>query len=170
MAQQVAPVAPAAAPAPPTSFLEEELSADPSKPQDAQSAMLMQYSYMYYYVRMLKFYTLFMEMSIPQYGLTMASYKTHGYKLLTDGDASNDADAQKWVDHAEKLDSFAIPRVISQWSSMVQMRYYMEYYLMMFDMYLPAMATQRIMSRIDSAMLNTNLLQQGKAEVSQSAQ
>lgn len=170
MAQQAAPVAPAAAPVPPTSFLEEELSADPSKPQDAQSAMLMQYTYMYYYVRMLKFYTLFMEMSIPQYGLTMASYKTHGYKLLTDGDSSNDADAQKWVDHAEKLDSFAIPRVIAQWSSMVQMRYYMEYYLMMFDMYLPAMATQRIMARIDSAMLNTNLLQQGKAEVSQSAQ
>jgi len=150
------------------SFLEVE--AEPSKQADPQSAMLMQYMYMYYTVRMIKFYTIFMEMSVPQVGLQMANFKAHGWTLLTDDRTDNDADGRKWVDHANKLDNFVVPQAISQWSSMVSTRYYMEFYLFMFDMYLPQMATQRVMARVDSAMLNTNLLQKEPAKVFQPAQ
>jgi len=148
-----------------TSYLEvdEELDSQPSQ-QNQQSSMLAQYSYMYYFARILKYYCLFFEMSIPQRGFQMASFKTHGYKLLTDDTTSNDEDGHKWVQHGQKMDDSVVSQAIAQWSNIVQTRYYMEYYLFMFDMYLPAMATQRIMARIDSAMLNTNLLQTGPAQ------
>jgi len=153
------------------SFLEVEAEpAEPSKQSDPQSAMLMQYMYMYYTVRMIKFYTIFMEMQVPQVGLQMATFKSHGWTLLTDDRTDNDADGRKWVDHANRMDNFVVPQVISQWSSMVSTRYYMEFYLFMFDMYLPQMATQRVMARVDSAMLNTNLLQKEPAKVFQPAQ
>jgi len=157
-----APVAPKVTPVPatPSSFLEVESEpAEPAKPQDPQSAMLMQYMYMYYYVRMIKFYTIFVEMSVPQVGLQMANFKVHGMTLLTDNDLANDVDGTKWKDHAEQMDGTIVPSTIAQWSQMVQMRYYFEYYLFMFDMYLPQLSIQRVMTRVDNAMLNTNFFQ-----------
>jgi hypothetical protein len=153
MAQAMSVPAPAAA-----SFLEEESTAEPLK-QDPQSMMLMQYQYMSYYVYLLKYYAMFTEMMIPQYGLQMASLKVHAQTLLTDDTKDNDAQGRNLKEQALKLDGHAVPMAIAQWSSIVSMRYYFEYFLMMYDMYIPALSQARQYQRIDDAMLNLNLAQ-----------
>jgi len=151
-----------------TSFVEveAEVEAEPTTTkQNPQSAMLMQYAYMAYFAKIFKYYALFYEMSIPQYGLQMAHLKVQGYNLLTDGESSNDDQGEKLVAQGNHLDDFVVSNAIAQWSGILQTRYIMEYYTMMFEFYLPQMATQRILSRIDSAMLNTNLMQMGSPKV-----
>eukprot|EP00298_Acanthocystis_sp_HF-20_P000810 c11153_g1_i1.p1 GENE.c11153_g1_i1~~c11153_g1_i1.p1 ORF type:complete len:400 (+),score=102.97 c11153_g1_i1:71-1270(+) len=157
--QAQAQAAPAPAQAANPTFLEVDAEAEPAKPQDPQSAMLMQYTYMSYFSKMLKYYALFYEMMIPQYGSMMATTKVQALSLLTDTTPDNDEQGLQLLKHAEHLDNFAVPSAISQWSSMVLSRYYMEYYVLMFDLYLPQMAAARVYSRVDSAMLNTNMIQ-----------
>jgi len=159
MMAQAIPVTPAA-PAP-ASFLEEESTAEPAT-QDYSSTMGMQYTYMSYYVYLLKFYGMFTEMSIPQYGSTMAFYKVRAESILTDDDKTNDDQGTKLREYADKIDGHALPMAISQWSNIVFMRYYFEYFLMMYDMYLPQLSLQRQYQRIDDAMLNLNLAQVDK--------
>jgi hypothetical protein len=158
---QVAAAAPAPVPAPAPAFLEEESTAEPTK-QDPQSMMGMQYMYMSYYVSILKYYALFSEMMIPQYGLMMASNKVRALTILTDSDPNNDDQAAQFQTQAAQLDGQGVPMAIAQWSSVVFMRYYFEYFLMMYDMYLPAFAQARQYQRIDDGMLNLNLAQVDK--------
>lgn len=148
-----------------TAFLEVETEAEPSTSKDGQQYMLMQYYYMAYFSKLIKFYSLFYEMMIPQSGLQMAQLKVHGYRLLTDGEDSNDEDGHKFVQYAEKLDNFSVSGAIAQWAGLLQTRYMMEYFLVFYDMYLPQLATQRIIERVDSAILNSSLFQTEKAEV-----
>jgi hypothetical protein len=155
------PVTPAAPATPPTSFLEEESTAEPTQ-QDPQAMMVMQYTYMSYYVYILKFYALFTEMSIPQYGLMMASTKVRAQQILTDDDKNNDAQGVALRKQADYIDGYGLPMAISQWSNIVFMRYYFEYFLMMFDMSFPQLSQARQLQRIDDAMLNLNLAQVDK--------
>jgi len=151
-----------------TSFLETEakVEAQPTK-QDPQTAMYMQYMYMVYFSSMIKYYCLFSEMSIPSYGSMMASAKLTGLTMLTDDTPDNDEQGRKFVSHAEYLDDVVVPSAIVQWSNLVSMRYMIEFYVLMFEMYLPNFAPARVYDRANSAMLNTNMLQTEEPKLQQ---
>jgi len=148
------------------SFLETEAEPFVGAGQNPQ-AMYMQYMYMVYFSSILKYYCLFTELSIPQYGSMMASMKLRGLSILQDPSVLDKQAAHTLVSQSEYLDDVVVPGAISQWSNLVLTRYYIEFYVLMFEMYLPTLAAQRMYTRADSAMLNTNLLQTEQPKLQQ---
>jgi hypothetical protein len=131
------------------SFLETEEQAEPAQPFTAlpSNALLMQYAYMSYYVMMLKYYAVFTELQLAQTGLAASSLKVAIAASDTDDDTAN-------LKKLLPLEAETLPYLYQSWAQTNQMRYMMEYYLLMFDLQSPAFAVSQATQRAENTFIN----------------
>jgi hypothetical protein len=147
-----------------TSFLETEVNVESEAEAEFfgaagnGNAMLMQYAYMSYYVMMLKYYSLYTELSLSQVGLRCAALKINEIK----GEAND-----QQSDYIDQLEGTALPSLYVQWAQTNQMKYMFEYYTLLFDMQSPAFASSQAVQRAENTFLN--LFQTQKAETTATA-
>jgi len=143
------------------SFLEveETLKANPENPQPQ---MQNQYAMLSYYAQMLKLYSIFTELSLAQTGYQAATLKVQAFNMANDNDASNDEEAARLEKQATALEGTSLPAAFSQWGQISSMRFYLDYYVLMLDINVPAILPARAAERSETAIESLNLIQTEK--------
>eukprot|EP00298_Acanthocystis_sp_HF-20_P005041 c15325_g1_i1.p1 GENE.c15325_g1_i1~~c15325_g1_i1.p1 ORF type:complete len:447 (-),score=174.93 c15325_g1_i1:54-1370(-) len=140
-----------------------EVESETKQVQDPSAMMYYQYVSMSYMKYMMKYYAMILEISVSNYGLMITSQKLQGLHMLRDDTTSNDEQGHSLVSQSLEMEAIHLSGLISQWSSIVSMRYYVEYYMfLMFDMQLPQLAPARAYERVDAGMMSPNFLQTAK--------
>jgi len=120
------------------------------------------YPYMVYYVMMLKYSSLMSELMLAQAGWTAADLKV---RIASAG--PSDTVPEDGARRLDELEGKTLPHLYSQWAQTNQMKYMMEYYMLMMEMQNPAIAVAQSTKRAEESFLN--LFQTQKAETTPAA-
>merc|ERR1711988_587865 len=124
----------------------------PNPAQAYQSMVTLQY-----YVSLLKYYNLLVEMQLASTGTTVASYKLMGLRILTNGDVGDDEMGYKLDKTADTLESVWLPQMYAQWGQITMFTYVMEGYLMYTTMTISTQMTQLASFMSNGADLMTQM-------------
>jgi len=126
------------------------------------NGMMSQYAYMVYYVMMLKYSSLISELMLAQ-----AGYAAADIKVRVASATSVDAIPEDSASRLDELEGKTLPHLYAQWAQTNQMKYMMEYYMLMMDMQSPAYALSQSTKRAEESFLN--LFQTQNAETTPAA-
>jgi len=126
------------------------------------NGMMSQYAYMVYYVMMLKYSSLISELMLAQAGWTAADLKVRVASAT-----SIDGIPEDSAHRLDELEGKTLPHLYSQWAQTNQIKYMMEYYMLMMDMQSPAYALSQSTKRAEESFLN--LFQTQNAETTPAA-
>jgi len=139
--QAAAQADPSANVAQPTSYLEMEPAQTQFMPGmfgGAQSA-----GYMQYYTMYLKYSSITLEIQLAQAGLMVANSKI-----------SSHDDLSSHNENAIQMESQYLPMLFAQWGQTNQMKYYLEYYGLMTEMFFPQLASAQAADRAENSIQN----------------
>jgi len=126
-----------------------EVDADPSQHQffglGGSSVNYMQY--LQYYQMYLRYSSIVLEIQLANAGLSIANAKASGLQ----GSSAVTADA---VDSALKAEGTYLPMLYTQWAQTNQMKYYIDYYSLILDMYAPQYAAAQAADRAENVFQN----------------
>jgi hypothetical protein len=106
--------------------------------------------YMQYYSMWLKYSSIMLEIQLANAGLMVANTKAAANMKNADVSASVSKNAQQ-------MEGQYLPMLYTQWASTNQMKYYIEYYSLMTEMFFPQLAVAQAADRAENVF--TNLVQ-----------